>query len=583
MNQQSPIDITGYVEGDAPRLSFDYGERDVGAKRLSNTGDFVKVHYQNSGGIRLGDDSYHLVEAHFHNPSEHTIDGRRYALETHLVHARGAEIAVVGILYRTGEPNAAIEAVIESAPALGEPDAATSAFPASDFLPAGRGCYGYAGSLTTPPYTEGSAVAGDVRNPRSIGGTGGAAVGADGRGREQSGGSGVEWEGGVGVWDGVGGCLDTGQDPPNIQQMTQASLPVMVETLGRRKMLEQYTVSDILTWFEDEAIILNSDFQRRSVWSVSAKTYLIDTILRQRPMPNIMVRTVMDRRTRRSRREVVDGQHRMRAIREFADGKLVLGRHAGEYAGKRYADLCEYDQLNFLEYRIGVEQLFNADNEVVLDTFRRLNSYSYSLNAQEIRHAGYSGEFRSAVVAASRRWRILWEKYRIVGVRRQLRMDDDQLMAEMFGVIMLGVMDGGQPKINALYRDYDIELDKRVEAKVDKALKVIISELSPVLDTNISRPPHFLMLFAAVSHAIVGLPDGQIEDMPERSSKALSDPAMACDNLGALADCLNMSPDEVPSHLSEFRNASSGSTQRIAGRRIRFKTMYKSLMPERVW
>ena len=348
-------------------------------------------------------------------------------------------------------------------------------------------------------------------------------------------------------------------------------------------MLEQYTISDILTWFEDESIVLNPDFQRRSVWPSTAKTYLIDTILRKRPMPNIMVRTVTDRRTRRSHREVVDGQQRLRTIREFADGKLALGRHADEYAGKRYADLCEYDQFNFLEYRIGVEQLMNADDEVVLDTFRRLNSYSYNLNAQELRHAGFSGEFRSAVVAASRRWRILWEKYRIVGVRRQLRMDDDQLMAEMFGMIVRGVTDGGQPKIKALYQDYDLELDKRVEAKVDKALRVIVSELSPALDTNISRPPHFLMLFAAVSHATVGIPDGQIEDMPERSKQILSDPVVACDNLSALADCLSMSPDEVPTHLSEFRNASSGSTQRIAGRSIRFKAMYKSLMPERVW
>ena len=152
MKQQSPIDIAGYVEGDMPRLSFEYRG---GARRLSNTGEFVKVHYEDAGGIRLGADAYQLVEAHFHYPSEHTIDGRRYAMETHLVHRRGAEIAVVGILYRIGEPNPATEELIRSAPAWGEPDAPTSAFPASDFLPANRGCYGYMGSLTTPPYTEG--------------------------------------------------------------------------------------------------------------------------------------------------------------------------------------------------------------------------------------------------------------------------------------------------------------------------------------------------------------------------------------------------------------------------------------------
>ena len=207
----------------------------------------------------------------------------------------------------------------------------------------------------------------------------------------------------------------------------------------RQEILEQYPISDLLAWIEDETLILNPDFQRRSVWPPAAKTYLIDTILRHRPMPNIMVRTVTDLETRRSRREVVDGQQRLNTIRDFANGKLTLGRHAGEYAGKTYEELSDHEQTDFLQYRIGAEQLFNADDEVVLDTFRRLNSYSYVLNAQELRHAGYSGEFRSAVVSASRRWSILWEKYRGVSLRRQLRMDDDQLMAEM---IIQGVTDG---------------------------------------------------------------------------------------------------------------------------------------------
>ena len=150
--QQSPVDITGYIPGGAPELSFEYGGD---AERLSNTGEFVKVLYEDGGGIRLGDGFYGLVEAHFHNPSEHTVDGRRFALETHLVHRRGSEIAVVGVLYRLGEPNAAIEAIIEAAPGEGEGDVAASGMSASGFLPSGRGYYAYMGSLTTPPYTEG--------------------------------------------------------------------------------------------------------------------------------------------------------------------------------------------------------------------------------------------------------------------------------------------------------------------------------------------------------------------------------------------------------------------------------------------
>ena len=154
MAQQSPINITGYVPGGAPQLSFEYGGS---AECLTNTGEFVKVLYENGGGIRLGGESYQVVEAHFHNPSEHTVDGQRLALETHLVHRRESKIAVVGVLYRLGEPNATIQAVIEAAPGLGEADVPASGLSASEFLPASGGYYAYTGSLTTPPYTEGVA------------------------------------------------------------------------------------------------------------------------------------------------------------------------------------------------------------------------------------------------------------------------------------------------------------------------------------------------------------------------------------------------------------------------------------------
>ena len=344
-------------------------------------------------------------------------------------------------------------------------------------------------------------------------------------------------------------------------------------------MLEQYPINDLLDWMESGGLILNPNFQRRKVWPPTAKTYLIDTILRGKPMPNIMIRTVTDPATRRSRREVVDGQQRLNAIRDFANGALVLGRRAEEYAGKRYGDLDDDDRLNFLHYRVGVEQLFNADDESVIDTFRRINSYSYSLNSQELRHAGFSGEFRSAVVNASRKWSVLWQKYGVVSLRRQMRMDDDQLMAEMFGVIIRGVVDGRQTEIKKLYEDYDKEMDVGFEAKVDKTLKRIVTELPPVMETRIARAPHFLMLFAAVAHATFGIPEGQIEDMPARSADALSDLRAACDNLAEMSDSLDTEPDDVPSHLRAFRNAASGGTTRIAGRRIRFKATCKALIP----
>ena len=154
MNQQSPIDITGYATSGAPVLVFGYT---VHAKSsLTNTGEFVKVLYEDAGGITLDGHTYQLTEAHTHNPSEHTIDGHSFALEVHLVYKReSGDIAVVGILYHFGEANPAIQAIIDDAPKQGETTEPTSPMKPTNFLPDTHSYYAYNGSLTTPPYTEG--------------------------------------------------------------------------------------------------------------------------------------------------------------------------------------------------------------------------------------------------------------------------------------------------------------------------------------------------------------------------------------------------------------------------------------------
>ena len=152
--QQSPVNITGYTFVGVPELHFRY--RGV-ADRITNTGDFVRVKYEDGGGILLDGRDYRLMECHAHYPGEHTVEGERFALETHLVHVeKHGEIAVVGILYRLGESNTAIQDIIDSAPNQGADDTKPSSpLRAVDFLPEGYGYYTYIGSLTTAPYTEG--------------------------------------------------------------------------------------------------------------------------------------------------------------------------------------------------------------------------------------------------------------------------------------------------------------------------------------------------------------------------------------------------------------------------------------------
>ena len=343
---------------------------------------------------------------------------------------------------------------------------------------------------------------------------------------------------------------------------------------------DQYPISDLLAWMNEKTLVLNTDFQRRSVWPPRAKVFLIDSILRDRPMPNIYIRTKTDLRTRRGYREVVDGQQRLRAINEFASDNLTLTSVANEFSGKTYSTLDDDSKTGFLTYTIGVVQLFNISDTDVLDVFHRINAYGLRLNPQEMRHGKFQGQFRNAVIEASKRWVPLWEIYRIVGLRNRVRMADDELMALMFGVILDGVTDGGQRTTNKLYDRYDDKLPKGAVEKLDGTIAFLLKEFCPILETGLARAPHFLMLFAAVAHALFGIPKGDMgDDMPGKGQFALSDLDIARANLGTLADILQSPDDSIPSHLFPFRLASAGSTQRIRSRRVRFPALYKALMP----
>lgn len=346
-------------------------------------------------------------------------------------------------------------------------------------------------------------------------------------------------------------------------------------------ILEQYRISDFLEWYRDKKLILNPDFQRGSVWTPAARSFLIDTILRQLPIPKIYLRTKVDVATQRSVREVVDGQQRLRAIIDFSNDRFALSKRADELAGLRYSTLDPEYQEIFISYPIAVGQLLNADDDDVLEVFSRLNSYTVTLNAAEKRHAQFQGEFKWIIRNTSRKWHVLWEEYKVVTVRQRVRMLDDSLIAELFGVMLEGVTDGGQSKITGLYQRYDrdFESDDPVIDRVDNVLDFIVSNLADdLIGTPILNAPHFLMFFAAVAHAIFGIPDGAMRDkMPERDDTALSDLEAARTQLMELAAVID-SDDPVPGY-EDFWRASKGSTQRIASRRIRFPVFYRALIP----
>lgn len=345
--------------------------------------------------------------------------------------------------------------------------------------------------------------------------------------------------------------------------------------MAQRSHLEQYNVSDFLTWHREKSLTLNPHYQRRQVWTQDAKTYLIDTLLLGFPIPKVYLRTKIDIRSQKGVRDVVDGQQRLRAILEFAEDRLTLTKRSSQFRSMKYSDLDDELKQAFLSYLVGVEQLVNATDEDVLEVFSRLNAYTVPLNGAETRHAKFQSEFKWNVRELSDELRDFFLRYNILSSRNVFRMLDDALVAEMVGIICDGVSDGGEPALNTLYRRYDkyspgsepFEATRKVVSWLDH-------NLSDTLRVpEIARSPQFLILFAATAHQLLGIPPGKVGDMPERSG--IANPQDVISRIGILAEAV--AEEDFAGAYGDFVRASASTLQRMPSRNVRFRAFNAAL------
>jgi len=151
---QSPIDISGAKDEALTDIAFAYKPSKI---NILNNGHTIQVNYDEGSSITLNGAQYNLAQFHFHDPSEHTVNGKPFAMEMHLVHknAKG-ELAVVGVLIKEGRKNAALAEAWKNLPGKAdEKKTLTTGINAEDILPKDHTYYNYSGSLTTPPCSEG--------------------------------------------------------------------------------------------------------------------------------------------------------------------------------------------------------------------------------------------------------------------------------------------------------------------------------------------------------------------------------------------------------------------------------------------
>jgi len=318
-----------------------------------------------------------------------------------------------------------------------------------------------------------------------------------------------------------------------------------------------YSISDFVEWEKSGLLKLSPDFQRRSVWSDKAKSYLIDTILRGKPMPKIII--TQELKGAKNIRVVVDGQQRLRAILEFYHGDYKISKAHNEKLSKyTFQTLPDTLDKDFLKYELGVDLLFDTPYEELLDIFARINSYTVKLVPQEIYNAKYFGFFKNTVYKLGYKYVNYYIEGGVLTKAKITRMAEAELSADLFVALLDTVRTN--KGIESYYKKYDDEhsnLDE-ISKRFDKVMSYIgaIYPPSELYNTNYSRTTLFYTLFTSIAHLLFNLDGLDKKRRKVINEKSIGKMRVALDNFSALYDEVteNLDDSRYPKEFKEFVN-----------------------------
>ncbi len=286
-------------------------------------------------------------------------------------------------------------------------------------------------------------------------------------------------------------------------------------------MLTRRSATQTLAWFIDLAhskqLDLEPPYQRRSVWNLQYRRFYIDSLLKNFPSPAVFL-DVEITAAGRTVYHVVDGKQRLTAILDFVQDRFetLPDASAGRQASY-YSDFSDADKRVFLGYVLPVEMIEGADDTELEEAFDRLNRNVAKLNAQELRHARYSGAFITLMEALAED--PYWADIGIATPARIRRMLDIEYVAELFVLTMFGVQEGKE-LLDDKFAEYDDEIpDIETHRRRYEQVKTLVTQLWPKLTTaRFKNLADFYSLWAA---CIQVLDAGQKVDVAA-SAKALS-------------------------------------------------------------
>ena len=284
----------------------------------------------------------------------------------------------------------------------------------------------------------------------------------------------------------------------------------------------QYRVTDFLDWRKQDSLNLNPPFQRRSVWKPDAKSYFIDTVVRGLPAPIIYIREQTDLKSQTTKREVIDGQQRLRTVFGFIDNSFTVKKiHNSEIGNLCFKDLPIKIQETILSYEFSTHILpINVEDRDVLQMFARLNATGTRLNNQELRNAEFFGEFKTLMYRLALQQLDKWIEWRIFSSDDISRMKEVETTSDLVMNMIDGLSTKNNTSIDEIYKKYDANFSGKDE--IERRFLKIIDTINTLINDEITNSIYtlevfFFTLFVYLYDTMYGLGS----DLSSKSAKKL--------------------------------------------------------------
>jgi hypothetical protein len=319
------------------------------------------------------------------------------------------------------------------------------------------------------------------------------------------------------------------------------------------------SVGDYCKALNDNLIVVNEEYQRNAgIWAPYARSFFIESILLEYPIPKIFLYSKVDLRTRSTIKEIVDGQQRSHTLQNFYNRRFRLSSkiETEELRGKNYNQLSEEYQSVFISYSLPIDEFRGVQPFQIQESFRRMNASNVPLNDEEQRNAKFQGPFKWFIQRVSQRFSEALRAAGVLSRRDIIRMADTRLFSEVIHTITSGFTTTKSSQIDALYKRFNTSFSEEdqyytyLEVALEQAIQYVLTA-----ERELQRGYMFqtlVLIFADRSFGL-GLRQKAADVAPEVADALGADPIDVSILIDGIRD-----PEAHPS-LKEFVDSTKGT------------------------